>query len=340
MALVRSITGPQTFTDPVLTADQTKPKAAHMAEVRDKIQRLVNDADAHIGNYGSDHHKVVDTIKAGFMDPSHIAQLAGIEENIDELWTMVDTVPRGAILMWSGSVAMIPIGFALCDGTNGTPDLRDKFVVGAGSKYNVGASGGEEQHTLTPAEMPSHVHGTNWQVYNESGQIGGVVQGYMASGNAGRPENFWFKSPTESAGGNQAHNNMPPYYAMCFIMRTTGSSYVNIDDGIDRDADTLDSYHASDIIKMINDLRADLTHEIEVGSANVSILTGAVFNKGIIPLPAGYTQEQCKWMISLRDLDSGKYTHEHTWADENRVVTCYDSSNGGGWANYIIIGVK
>lgn len=51
-------------------------------------------------------------------------------------------VPQGGIIMWSGSIASIPADWALCDGTNGTPDLRDKFVVGAGSAYNVGDAGG------------------------------------------------------------------------------------------------------------------------------------------------------------------------------------------------------
>lgn len=51
-------------------------------------------------------------------------------------------VPNGAIIMWSGSVATIPDGFSLCDGANGTPDLRNRFVIGAGNTYAVGATGG------------------------------------------------------------------------------------------------------------------------------------------------------------------------------------------------------
>ena len=50
--------------------------------------------------------------------------------------------PSGGIVMWSGSVASIPSGWLLCDGTNGTPDLRNRFIVGAGSTYAVGATGG------------------------------------------------------------------------------------------------------------------------------------------------------------------------------------------------------
>lgn len=85
--------------------------------------------------------------------------------------------PVGMITLWSGSIGSIPAGWALCNGSNGTPDLRDRFVVGAGSTYAVGATGGAAtlsgtaaaggdhdhggatgSHTLTAAEMPSHRH--------------------------------------------------------------------------------------------------------------------------------------------------------------------------------------
>jgi hypothetical protein len=54
----------------------------------------------------------------------------------------VTPVPTGAILMWSGSIGSIPSGYVICDGTNGTPDLRDRFIVGAGNSYSVGNNGG------------------------------------------------------------------------------------------------------------------------------------------------------------------------------------------------------
>jgi hypothetical protein len=52
------------------------------------------------------------------------------------------TVPAGAIIMWSGSIGSIPAGYVICNGSNGTPDLRDSFVVGAGNSYGVGSTGG------------------------------------------------------------------------------------------------------------------------------------------------------------------------------------------------------
>jgi microcystin-dependent protein len=68
------------------------------------------------------------------------------------------TIPAGVILLWSGSIASIPSGWLLCDGTSGTPNLRDRFVVGAGTTYAVGASGGVAATTLIEANLPSHTH--------------------------------------------------------------------------------------------------------------------------------------------------------------------------------------
>jgi len=74
-------------------------------------------------------------------------------------------VPSGAIMIWYGSLAAIPSGWVLCDGNNGTPDLRDVFVIGAGATYNPGNTGGTSSisvsigaTTLTQAQMPSHTH--------------------------------------------------------------------------------------------------------------------------------------------------------------------------------------
>lgn len=125
--------------------------------------------------------------------------------------------PSGGIIIWSGASDAVPSGWALCDGANGTPDLRDRFVVGAGSTYAVGAKGGEAVHTLTENEMPRHRHdlpgevGYNW-LYEDSSQGHKLWIASDDPHDAPDPE-------THYTGGNQPHNNLPPYYALCYIMK-------------------------------------------------------------------------------------------------------------------------
>jgi microcystin-dependent protein len=68
--------------------------------------------------------------------------------------------PLGMIIIWSGAIVNIPTGWQLCNGTNGTPDLRDRFVVGAGSSYAVGATGGTSTVSISESQMPPHTHET------------------------------------------------------------------------------------------------------------------------------------------------------------------------------------
>ena len=130
-------------------------------------------------------------------------------------------VPVGGIIMWSGDIASIPSGWALCNGANGTPDLRDKFVVGAtsdssGTSYpglQPGASGGEAEVTLTEAQLPSHTH--TWDRQDSSTNAG--YRPWPAN------NNDVVKTTTETGatGGDQPHNNLPPYLTLAFIMRTS-----------------------------------------------------------------------------------------------------------------------
>lgn len=117
--------------------------------------------------------------------------------------------PIGGIIIWSGSESNIPNNWQLCDGTNGTPDLRNQFVIGAGDTYSVGSSGGESEHTLTINEMPRHTH--NLRVYGLSAE--GL---YTKSSNG---SNIVGQIATNYTGNSQPHNNMPPYYALCYIMK-------------------------------------------------------------------------------------------------------------------------
>ena len=137
--------------------------------------------------------------------------------------------PSGFILIWyppdttlttlAQIAKIIPSGWAICDGTQGTPDLRGRFVLMAQDTTNgtngsiphtINQKDGEETHVLTEAEMPSHTHTTtiprnggdppsggrsDWTVYYSQNKV------------------------SSSTGGNQPHNNMPPYYTLVYVMK-------------------------------------------------------------------------------------------------------------------------
>lgn len=154
--------------------------------------------------------------------------------------------PSGGIIIWSGSVAAIPSGWYLCDGTNSTPDLRDRFVVGAGTTYAVGNTGGSKDATAI-----SHTHtfsatsgsgGTDGSFYvaagagrSEGGASGGfsitntTAQSFdrttgsypttVGSYNYTAAHTHTISGTTGSTGSSGTNANLPPYYALCYIMK-------------------------------------------------------------------------------------------------------------------------
>jgi microcystin-dependent protein len=142
-------------------------------------------------------------------------------------------VPVGGIIMWSGSIATIPTGWALCNGSNGTPNLTSKFIVGAASDsgtgeifnsstgetsgiYAPGNTGGSTAHKLTVDEIPSHAHRVGTRDSTADG--GGIPQNEFAQ-NYPSVQNIYVTS--QSVGGDDYHENRPPYYALAFIMRVS-----------------------------------------------------------------------------------------------------------------------
>lgn len=119
-------------------------------------------------------------------------------------------IPRGGILMWTQS--SVPDGWAVCNGQNGTPDLQGLFVMGASSTYGQGTTGGLERVTLTLDQIPSHSH---TYVYPNGKGEGSI----LARNDNGHIWRYDTTKTTTSAGGGQAHENRPPYYALYYIMR-------------------------------------------------------------------------------------------------------------------------
>lgn len=132
--------------------------------------------------------------------------------------SLIDFIlPKGLIVAWKGGVNP-PSGWALCNGLNGTPDLRGRFIFGynpeLGGTYPLEAKGGSEKHTLTIEEMPSHKHTIGGQIHWNSGQTSSGAN-IRSGGDWGQNNN----GDTNNTGGGQPHNNMPPYYVLAYIMK-------------------------------------------------------------------------------------------------------------------------
>lgn len=112
----------------------------------------LNPADGDLAKDGDNHIRLIKAaVKQTF--PNLTGAVAATQGDLN-----TRLVPSGVILMWSGSIASIPSGWFLCNGENDTPDLRDRFVVGAGSTYTVGATGGATTVALATANLPTHSH--------------------------------------------------------------------------------------------------------------------------------------------------------------------------------------
>lgn len=111
-------------------------------------------------------------------------------------------LPSGAILLWFGSIATIPAGYVLCDGNNGTPDLRNRFVPGAGDTYAVNDTGGAVNHNHT---------------FTTDGHSHTLLAG--AAVNAGAILSDDTDVQTDTGTSDNA-NGLPPYLALAWIMKT------------------------------------------------------------------------------------------------------------------------
>jgi hypothetical protein len=140
------------------------------------------------------------------------------------------TIPTGMISLWYGSIGSVPLGWYLCDGTNGTPDLRDRFVVGAGSTYSVAATGGSTDaivvsHTHTATSVvtdPSHAHGGFVALANLAGGASALASGgnQTTSTTASVATGITVATTNASAGVSGTNANLPPYYALAYVMKS------------------------------------------------------------------------------------------------------------------------
>lgn len=152
----------------------------------------------------------------------------------------VAPIPSGSIVLWSGSIGSIPVGWYLCDGTNGTPNLKNSFIVGAGDIYPVAGSGGSVDSIVV-----AHTHSTTVSLNADSG--GTHKHTYKTyglgsdglTGNANTNSDWGYAqtgNPPNTAEGAHAHTvsgtvtnsstgvsgtnaNLPPYYALAYIQK-------------------------------------------------------------------------------------------------------------------------
>jgi len=124
-----------------------------------------------------------------------------------------ELLPPGTIIAWKGTTP--PAGWALCDGNDGRPNLKGRFILGYGSGKgsSLNSTGGSETHTLTQNEMPAHNHSYNSANHPGTGpeQNQGGSREDSTSFNVGKTTGF--------KGDNKAHNNMPPYYVLTYIIK-------------------------------------------------------------------------------------------------------------------------
>jgi len=137
-----------------------------------------------------------------------------------------NTIPSGLIAIWSGSLGSIPTGWLICDGTNSTPDLRNSFILGAGNTYAVGATGGSTDaivvsHTHTATSVvtdPGHFHTAD--VNNLQNVALGGSSFTKSGGNTGTAfTGITVATTNATTGVSGSGANMPPYYALAFIMK-------------------------------------------------------------------------------------------------------------------------
>ena len=140
------------------------------------------------------------------------------------------SVPSGLIAIWSGAVGAIPSGWYLCNGQNGTPDLRDSFVIGAGNSYAVGATGGSKDaivvshtHTATSTVTdPGHFHTYGLSGNSNQSLSGGPSQanlGVTTSNTGTASTGITVATTNATAGVSGTNANLPPYYALAFIQK-------------------------------------------------------------------------------------------------------------------------
>lgn len=150
---------------------------------------------------------------------------AFLEERVD--------VVTGPIVMWHGPLANIPDGWALCDGNNGTPDLRGRFIKGTPTAgTNPGSTGGQDSFSMSTSQLPSHTHtgsvdavGTHNHAFGQgsNGKVSGSGRASFAGSgrvyNTSSVGNHQHDLTVGTAGSSASIDNLPSYYEVAYLMK-------------------------------------------------------------------------------------------------------------------------
>lgn len=221
---------------PVSTAQQAALDTK--ADKTNVLEKTNTTAFTPTADFHPSTKKYVDDTTAGVIlgqVPDGSITEAKLSASLDaKIESALSIVPAGGIMLWSGAANTIPNGWVLCDGSNNTPDLRDRFVVGAGGAYPVGDTGGADSITLSLSQIPSHSHDVSGLTTNTAGEhshsytktkdsfagsagVGSTDPETGTTGKAGSHSHI-ITGTLGSTGGGQSHENRPPYYALCYIM--------------------------------------------------------------------------------------------------------------------------
>lgn len=146
-----------------------------------------------------------------------MAQLTGYDYFLENALTYGWMLPRGVILMWSGTIANIPTGYVLCNGTSGTPNLVDRFIVGANQD-----DGGVAKTNITGSltyvgGSYGHIHGFYGDGHDHA------MTSYLYASGSGSYYSWDQQYSSDmgySTGYTHTTETLPPYYALALIMKT------------------------------------------------------------------------------------------------------------------------
>jgi len=214
-----------TFTNPQFP---TQPTIAIMSPV------VASTTTAQVGDLNGQIHANSSSVYISYADYAPNTTNKIQLPSLNSVKTSIGSaIPQGSIIMWYGASNTVPTGWQICDGTNSTPDLRDKFIVGAGTTYSNGNTGGSanavvvsHSHSVTD---PGHDHtGPTYQYLLKPPYVGSLTGNDMSGsgseqavggGDGGLMITTATNITINSQGVSGTNANLPPYFALFFIMK-------------------------------------------------------------------------------------------------------------------------